>query len=67
MYLVCSVLNYTLKNFENIHWKEIDKNEKIEIKDFKLYGYFSNYYVEYFKTNEGVKKFNSHHFKNKSF
>ena len=61
--LLCSELH--AQNFENIHWKEIDKNEKIEIKDFKLYGYFSNYYVEYFKTNEGIKKFNSHHFKTK--
>ena len=53
------------QNFKNIQWKEIDKNEKIEIEEFKLYGYFSNYYVEYFKTDEGIKKFNSHHFKTK--
>ena len=53
------------QNFKNIQWKEIDKNEKIEIEEFKLYGYFSNYYVEYFKNDEGIKKFNSHHFKTK--
>ena len=53
------------QNFKNIQWKEIDKNEKIEIEEFKLYGYFSNYYVEYLKTDEGIKKFNSHHFKTK--